>query len=109
MRIAFILLCMLTSGVASAYDVTLTWDDVVGEDGYNLYRKLEKCDAPNPVAPWVLLGSVGQNVLTFVDPNVAPGTKVCYHATSFNEGGESAPSNTDGLVVKPNAPNLIVR
>ena len=85
-------------------DVVLTWDDVTGEDGYQIYRKLEKCDATNPSAPWVNINGVFTDVTTYTDPALANGLKVCYYVTAYNEGGESEPSNLAGTVVRPGQP-----
>lgn len=84
-------------------DSIIEWDPSLGADGYKVYRKFEKCDAPNPTAQWELLVDVG-SATVYTDPGLPWGTKVCYYAVAYNEGGESLPSNTDGKVIKPDRP-----
>lgn len=102
-RLAALLLLLTSSAVLANEDAIIEWDPALGADGYKVYRKFEKCDAPTPSAQWVFLVDVG-NATTYTDPALPFGTKVCYYATAYNDGGESLPSNTDGKVVKPDRP-----
>lgn len=93
------LLMLSTSAFAGAN--VLTWDDVDGEDGYNVYEKPERCSAA--VDNWAQLGTVGADVLTYTHVVNGIGVNHCYRVTAFNEHGESGYSNEAGKV--PGVPN----
>jgi Fibronectin type III domain len=76
----------LTS-VAALDTVALAWTDVAGETGYRIERSLDGS------TDWKVVGTQGQDVTTFVDSKLTPGTSYHYRVIATNAGGESAPSN----------------
>jgi hypothetical protein len=83
-----------SQGASSA---TISWQDVALEDGYRIFRKVGS-------GAWTQIGSVGDDVTSFVDTNLpAAGSRVYYHVRSFNSNGISGPSNYPTFVVRPQA------
>lgn len=74
---------------------TLTWtDNSANEDGFNIYRALNK------TGTFTLVGSVAAGIATYVDATGASGN--CYKVTAFIQidattQSESVFSNTDCL------------
>jgi hypothetical protein len=70
---------------ASESSVEITWrDDSDAEDGYRIYR-----DA-------VLVGTVGDNSISFVDPSPAFGSKHRYDVRAYDAYGESEAASDSG-------------
>jgi hypothetical protein len=63
--------------------VTLAWDDVLYETGYNIYRF-------DNVSSFVYAGSVSANVTTFTETKASCGWTEYYEVSAFNAYGESS-------------------
>jgi len=70
------------SGVSS-YSISLAWDNVANEDGYNIYR----WDGAS--ATFVYQNSVGANQTSYTETRTSCGWGQWYEVTSFNSYGES--------------------
>lgn len=70
-------------------EIILEWSDVVGENGYKIYRKSGGGD-------FILRATVSANNNGYVDQNLNYGTRYWYKVRSFNSDGVSAfsPINT---------------
>ena len=76
----------LTEGEpASTTSVRLTWNNVAGSEGTNVYRDV--------AGVFTHIGTVGPAVTQFVDTGRLPSTTYNYVTRSFNTGGESPSSN----------------
>ena len=65
-----------------------TWvDNSQNEDGFNIERKL------GTTGTFSLLATVGPNVTSYSDNNLADSTIYCYRLNAFNSAGNSAYSN----------------
>ena len=81
--LAFLLVSFLAG---SANAATVSWqDNSDNETTFKIYR------ATTAISQFVEVGSVGANVITFVDPAGAPGN--CWRVPAANSAGESHPSN----------------
>jgi len=81
--------------------VTLNWTDVVGETGYEVWRK------EGAAGTWgVLSPKPGQNVVTFNDSGLTPNTQYSYKIRAFNSSGSSADSTEQAVLTKFVAPTL---
>ena len=93
---------LFMSGTAFAADNNLDWDNVEGEDGFNIYAKNASCSDTSAPWPSTPIASTGPDVLTFVHTVADSGFNWCYRLTAFNANGESGFSNEAGKV--PDAP-----
>ena len=85
--------------------ITISWDNVVGATGYNIYRNLNSnlvsdCDLGSPSCERI--GSVAANDLDFVDIGLFKGETAWYAVRAFNSNGESAWGNVDQGQVNQN-------
>lgn len=92
----------LNVGVVSASRLSLSWtDNAASETGFHVYRKA-------PVdGGFVLLSTVGANVTTYLDTNLAPNTPYQYYVVAINTGGESGPTSTVGATTPVFAEQII--
>jgi hypothetical protein len=90
----------LSAKPLSSSTVLVTWNDVVGENGYRLERRTEASNS------WVVVIALPVNTTSFADTNLVEGTQYWYRAQSFNGNGNSAYSNEDDAV-PGNIVNLI--
>ena len=67
--------------------VDLVWTDVADEAGYRIERSADG------ETGWTAIGTTGQDVTTYTDTGLDPGTTSFYRVISVNDGGSSAPSN----------------
>ncbi len=84
------------SGTVSA---SLTWNDVAGEWGYELWRAPVSC-ATVTDPDFALLDTVADGTLAYTDADYGNGMgagSYCYRARSFNKSGESAFTTTSGV------------
>jgi hypothetical protein len=97
---------VLASVVLGA-ELTLSWtDNSNNETGFIIERVLGT--GANPA--FTKVGEVGANVTTYVDKNLPNNTTYTYRVKAFNEGGQSAPSNTatgTTVVAPPAAPSNV--
>jgi fibronectin type 3 domain-containing protein len=66
--------------------VSLAWNDVMGETGYRVER------APGGTTDWAAVGSAARDNLTFADSALAPLTSYSYRVVATSRNGDSAPS-----------------
>jgi subtilisin family serine protease len=91
----------LQASVLSANQVTLTWiDNATTETGFRLLRR----SSPNSL--WTTVATLGQNVTSYLDLTVTPGSSFLYTVLAFNETTESGLSNeilvtTPGVALPP--------
>jgi phosphatidylserine/phosphatidylglycerophosphate/cardiolipin synthase-like enzyme len=80
--------------------VDLAWNDVAGEEGYKIERKL------STDTTWVQIGTTPADVVTYADINSGLKTETTYNyrVRAFTTGGNSAYSNT--IAVKTLAAGL---
>ena len=71
---------------AHSTEIALTWTDVATETGYRIER------SDDGGTGWVTVGTAGQDVTSFTDAGLTPGTGYAYRVIALNAGGESVPS-----------------
>ena len=76
----------LTAQAQSSSEIVLTWSDVATETGYRIER------SDDGGTGWATIGTAGQDVTSFTDAGLSPGTGYAYRVIAINAGGESAPS-----------------
>jgi fibronectin type III domain protein len=98
------------TAVATLDTITLSWTDVAGETGYRVERSLDGASG------WTEIATTGQDVTTYVNATLSPGTTYYYRIVATNAGGDSTPSNvtfattetppsgTDGIAPVTDAP-----
>ncbi|UYQ95238.1 fibronectin type III domain-containing protein [Chitinophaga horti] len=77
----------LVANGTSGKSIGLTWADVPGETGYNVYRSV------NDNSTFTLLAAVDSNTTTYSDTAVFPRTTYYYKVNAKNIGGTSGFSN----------------
>jgi List-Bact-rpt repeat protein len=92
-RRGFFILLLLAASIiyhaeATAAQFNLTWtDNSTNEDGFKIKRKAGTNGTYTRVA------TVGANVTSYTDLDLAAGTTYCYKVLAFNSAAKSAPSN----------------
>jgi titin len=76
----------VTAVAVSSSQVDVGWQDVAGESGYAVQR------SPDGVSGWDLVGTTGQDVVSFSDTGLAASTTYWYRVVASNGGGDSVPS-----------------
>lgn len=77
----------LSHSYAHAASLALVWTDTSSnEDGFRIERMA-------PDGSFVVVGTVGPNVQTYVDSGLTAGRSYCYVVRAFNSAGVSDPSN----------------
>src|ERR671910_2457348 len=76
----------VTAVAVSSSQVDVDWQDVAGESGYAVQRSLDG------VSGWDLVGTTGQDVVSFSDTGLAASTAYFYRVVASNGGGDSPPS-----------------
>jgi hypothetical protein len=76
----------LTAQAQSSSEIALSWGDVATETGYRIER------SDDGGTGWVTIATTGQDVTSFTDAGLIPGTGYAYRVIAINAGGESAPS-----------------
>ncbi|MGB7804829.1 MAG: fibronectin type III domain-containing protein, partial [Actinomycetota bacterium] len=71
---------------AHSTEIALMWTDVATETGYRIER------SDDGGTGWVTVGTSGQDVTSFTDAGLTPGTGYAYRVIAVNAGGESIPS-----------------
>jgi hypothetical protein len=71
-------------GIGEAASATLTWqDNSTNEMGFIVERKSDPAGCAG-VVPFVVLGSVGANIKTYVDATILDNTPYCYRVQAWN-------------------------
>jgi len=84
----FIVSSVVATGRVNAASFQLTWvDNSENEDGFNIERKLDNDET------FSLSATVGPNVTSYDDDNLANNTTYCYRVNAFNDAGNSAYTN----------------
>lgn len=81
-----------TSISGTTNSITLNWNNVANETGYNLYR------STTLAGTYTGITTVGANVTTFVNTGLSSGTTFFYKIDAFNSGGTSALSGATSFV-----------
>ena len=85
---SFAVMSTVAPGHVNAASFQLTWvDNSQDEDGFNIERKL------NTNGTFSLIATVGPDVTSYVDDNLANTTTYCYRVNAFNDAGNSAYTN----------------
>ena len=77
---------LLTAQAQSSSEIELSWEDVPTETGYRIER------SDDGGTGWNTIGTAGQDVTSFIDAGLVPGTGYAYRVIAVNAGGESVPS-----------------
>ena len=87
--------------------VRVTWNDVAGETGYLVERRVDGTDEP-----WTIVGDPGADVTTFAQDGLTPGRTYLYRVRARDASGRSEASNVDFVTVPgdgvPDAPRELV-
>jgi len=75
------------TAVATLDTIALSWTDVADETGYRVERSLDGATG------WIEIATTGQDVTTYVNATLSPGTTYYYRIVATNAGGDSTPSN----------------
>jgi outer membrane protein assembly factor BamB len=88
----------LEAEVISSSEIKLTWNDNSdNEVGFKIERKTDSTD-------WDEIKTVEANTITYTDTELTSNTRYYYRVKAYNQGGESAYSNTVETVTNPLAP-----
>ena len=79
----------------SSSEILLTWSDVATATGYRIER------SDDGGTGWVAVGTAGQDVSSFTDTGLVPGTGYAYRVIAINAGGESVPSTPAFTTTNP--------
>lgn len=103
----YLLAFFISTAFIFGADLSLSWtDNSNNETGFAIERVLGT--GANPA--FVKIGEVAANVTTYIDKNLPNNTTYTYRVRAFNEGGQSAPSNTataTTVVSPPSAPSNV--
>jgi hypothetical protein len=77
--------------------IDLAWDDLDDETSYLVERSTDG------ETEWTAIGTSGQDITTYTDVGLAPGTTYFYRVVAANEGGSSPPSNVVSETTKGGA------
>jgi fibronectin type 3 domain-containing protein len=88
------------TAVATLDTIALTWADVDGETGYRVERSLDGA------TDWIEIATTGQDVTTYINATLSPGTTYYYRIVATNAGGDSAPSNIASATTEPAPPDI---
>jgi hypothetical protein len=77
----------VTAAAASSTQIDVTWIDVTGESGYRIERSSDGASG------WVAIATTGQDVTSYTDAGLPPGTTFYYRVFATNGGDDSRPSD----------------
>jgi hypothetical protein len=87
----------LVANATSPTSITLSWNDVLDEDGYRVER------SPDGETDWIPVGMTTTDVTAFTDLGVGPETTYFYRVFATNLGGDSLPSAVATAQTPPDA------
>jgi hypothetical protein len=90
----------ITFSAIGTTTLTLSWPQVTGNSGYQVDR------SPDSVSWSTNVATVGQDVTTFTDTGLAPGTLYYYRVSAASAGGFSATSAVQSTTTTPAAPTI---
>src|SRR6185369_9243881 len=90
----------ITFGSITSASVNLSWPQVIGNSGYQIDRSLDNSFWSSNV------GTVGQDVTTFTDNGLSPGTLYYYRVSANSAGGFSATSAVQSTITTPAVPPI---
>ncbi|MBT7787377.1 MAG: fibronectin type III domain-containing protein [Calditrichaeota bacterium] len=77
----------LKVNAVSSNEALISWEDLsTNEDGFKVSRSIEGGD-------WEVIGTVGDNDTTYLDPGLMPNTTYSYRVWAFNFYGSSVPND----------------
>ncbi len=88
----------LTTVSASSTSIDLSWNDVAGETGYRIERSADGTSG------WTAIATTGQDVTSYTDAGLSPGTTYVYRVIAVNVGDESPPSNESSATTAAEPP-----
>lgn len=80
--------------------LTLSWPQVTGNSGYQIDRSLDNVSWSNNVA------TVGQDVTTYTNSGLSPGTLYYYRVSAASTGGFSVTSAVQSVTTTPAGPSV---
>jgi Fibronectin type III domain len=83
----------------STSSINLTWADVASETGYRVERSADG------VSGWLVLTTAGQDVTSYTDAGLQPGTTYYYRVFATNAGGDSASSDVVSAATGTDSPS----
>jgi hypothetical protein len=86
------------TAVATLDTIALTWTDVADETGYRVERSLDGSTG------WIEIATTGQDVTTYTNATLSPGTTYYYRVVATNPGGDSASSNVASATTEASPP-----
>src|SRR4051812_41489887 len=91
----------LDASLVAPRGMHVQWNDVVGETGYLVERRVD-----GTTEPWTVVGDSGADVTQFEQDGLTPGKTYLYRVRSRSVSGNSEPSNVDSVNVpsEPTAP-----
>ncbi len=85
----------------SSTRIDLTWNDVAGEAGYKIERKLASASS----TAWAQVATTGANVVTYQNSSgLTPNTSYQYRVRAWTSAGNSGYSNTASAATLPTSP-----
>jgi hypothetical protein len=78
---------VMTAVASSSTTIDLAWGDVADETGYRIERSSNGTDG------WATIATTGQDVTSYTDAGLSPGTAYFYRVFAEGTGAESAPSD----------------
>ncbi len=89
----------VTATPLDSSSIALTWADVLSETGYRVERSADG------VGGWVVLTTTGQDVTSYTDAGLLPGTTYYYRVFATNAGGDSLSSDVVSATTNADAPS----
>lgn len=89
---------LITATTVSSNQINLSWNDVDGETGYEVTRKLLVGGT------WATIGTTAAGITTFSDVGLTPNVGYCYGIKAFNNDASSVWSNTACATTFPTTP-----
>jgi fibronectin type 3 domain-containing protein len=89
----------LTATSVSSTQIDLAWTDVATETGYRIERSLDG------ETEWATIATTGQDITTYNDVELSPGTNYFYRVIASNAGGDSPASGVTSATTATDPPS----